>query len=1003
MSIGIAATTVVGFGNTNKLPSTLYAVKIAENKFRVAGTATEALKEVPTVLDINAVGVGSTHAFTSHDLNSKMLVTLDNNIQSPVIQSPINTKLSFDAPTTTDFITLVGISSFYSGDVIKVGTEFMKVDTVGIGSTNQILVKRGQLNSDIVNHSANDVVTKYLGNYQIVKDSINFTDAPKGAKGPTGLTTTSTFAARAFIRKGKPLGDIDTYANNHVFDTFENQFTGISTSFIFKSEGQNITGFATNTGIVLLNEIFQNPNVDYNITETAGITSVSFTGAGVSVNYDVNVSSIPRGGVIVSVAETSSFGYQPLVAAGGTAIVSAAGTVESVSIGNSGSGYRVGLQTNITVNAIGSAGIVTIGTANVDAGIVTSVTITNGGGSGFSSASPPRLDFEPPLNYENIKLTGSTSGIGASISVRVGQGSSVIDWEITNYGYNYNVDDVLTVETNGVAGIPTDASAGASFKTFQLTVDKVFGDSFSGWTFGELERLNSFENLFDGVRKSFPLTKTIGAAETPLTLRAGKGSPIKVEDNTLIFLNDILQVPFESYTFAGGSQVTFSEAPKEGDKVRIYFYRGSENDVVDVDILESIKPGDKLILNQFPERGLYGEHQQLPRTVTGITTADAVDTNTYIDIGISTSRTVVRPLTWKKQISDVVIDNIGIGKDRPELEAGIRPTAYIISNVSSASTEFFTDIASPLFDETDDIVEAKQKVLIVDPTTITGAAATAVVSGLGTISSVVISDGGSGYTSRPMVSIGVTAGIGTVHAGIGTTEATNAYAYATVSGLGTISAVTIEAPGAGYTNTSPPSVLIAPQSKNDETISDIKYDGDFGIITGIGTTSVVGIATTGLTFDLHIPKESILRDTSVVSAAATVSGIQTGYYFIAYNTNVGNGLTAYSDATGITTVGIGTSFIDNIYRVQSVETVFASAQDPHGVGHTTLRRVTVSVSSTEGVGIGSSSFFGNYSWGRVYDFVKEGTSSFNVIKNDGITGIITGPVVIRSRDLKESY
>ena len=33
---------------------------------------------------------------------------------------------------------------------------------------------------------------------------------------------------------------------------------------------------------------------------------------------------MPRGGIIVSVAETSSFGYQPLVAAGGTAIVSVA-------------------------------------------------------------------------------------------------------------------------------------------------------------------------------------------------------------------------------------------------------------------------------------------------------------------------------------------------------------------------------------------------------------------------------------------------------------------------------------------------------------------------------------------------------------------------------------------------------------------------------------------------------------------------------------------------------
>ena len=204
----------------------------------------------------------------------------------------------------------------------------------------------------------------------------------------------------------------------------------------------------------------------------------------------------------------------------------------------------------------------------------------------------------------------------------------------------------------------------------------------------------------------------------------------------------------------------------------------------------------------------------------------------------------------------------------------------------------------------------------------------------------------------------------------------------------------------GSTNTNPPLVLVEPEAQHDETLNDVKYDGDFGIITGIGTTSVVGIATTGLTFDLYIPKESILRDTSVVSVATTVSGIQTGYYFMTYNTNVGSGLTAYADATGTTSVGIGTSFIDNIYRVQSVETVFASA---HGIGHTTLRRVTVSVSSTEGVGIGSSSYFGEYSWGRVYDFVKQGTSSFNVIKNDGITGIITGPVVIRSRDLKESY
>ena len=52
--------------------------------------------------------------------------------------------------------------------------------------------------------------------------------------------------------------------------------------------------------------------------------------------------------------------------------------------------------------------------------------------------------------------------------------------------------------------------------------------------------------------------KLLVAVETPITIRAAKGSPINVADNTLIFLNDILQVPNESYVYSGGSQITFS-------------------------------------------------------------------------------------------------------------------------------------------------------------------------------------------------------------------------------------------------------------------------------------------------------------------------------------------------------------------------------------------------------------------------------------------------------------
>ena len=165
----------------------------------------------------------------------------------------------------------------------------------------------------------------------------------------------------------------------------------------------------------------------------------------------------------------------------------------SVSIGNSGSGYRVGLQTNILVRARGSSGIVTIGKANVSAGIVTSVTITNGGGSGFSSATPPVLEFEKPLNYENLRLVGSSTGIGASISVRVGAASSIISFQITNFGYNYKINDVLNwIEEGGQAGILTDANK--VVKDFELTVLDTFNDSFAGFTFGELEKLNTFED-----------------------------------------------------------------------------------------------------------------------------------------------------------------------------------------------------------------------------------------------------------------------------------------------------------------------------------------------------------------------------------------------------------------------------------------------------------------------------------------------------------------------------
>ena len=101
------------------------------------------------------------------------------------------------------------------------------------------------------------------------------------------------------------------------------------------------------------------------------------------------IANIPVGGVIVSVSSTDGFGYQPLVSAGGTVIVSSAGTISNITIGNTGSGYRVGLQTvNVAIQTASNldaqsyldrSSFIGIGTAQIVDGNITGIAITNPG------------------------------------------------------------------------------------------------------------------------------------------------------------------------------------------------------------------------------------------------------------------------------------------------------------------------------------------------------------------------------------------------------------------------------------------------------------------------------------------------------------------------------------------------------------------------------------------------------------------------------------------------
>ena len=148
------------------------------------------------------------------------------------------------------------------------------------------------------------------------------------------------------MRSGETNTSNETYYQNYIFDDISHDFNGTKDFFNLKTSGSNVTGIATENAIILVNDVFQGPVVNYDLEQTAGVTSVTFTGAGTSVPADINTSQLPIGGVIVSVGSTEGMGYQPIVAAGGTALVSYAGTISGITLGYAGSGYSCLLYTS---------------------------------------------------------------------------------------------------------------------------------------------------------------------------------------------------------------------------------------------------------------------------------------------------------------------------------------------------------------------------------------------------------------------------------------------------------------------------------------------------------------------------------------------------------------------------------------------------------------------------------------------------------------------------------
>lgn len=481
-----------------------------------------------------------------------------------------------------------------------------------------------------------------------------------------------------------------------------------------------------------------------------------------------------------------------------------------------------------------------------------------------------------------------------------------------------------------------------------------------------------------------------------VSIRSSRGSKINVQDVLLVFVNDILQVPGEGYTFTGGSVLTFSEAPKEGDTCRIIFYKGSGDvDVVLRNIIETVKIGDELTIGYDRDSGQATTLQEDPRTVTSVDSTDIVSTMPYFGPGNTENESLLRPVVWCRQTEDKIINEKEIGKDRELYEPIINPFAYIINSVGIGSTDIYVNSVRPFFNpqnENDTSLDFQNKVRFISQDSKISAAASVVVSTAGTISLVAISTGGLGYSTAPSVSIG-----STLQAiGLGTT----ATATAAISVGGTVSSITITNVGTGYTSTNPPVVLISPPTLIDEENLVDYYTGDYGVIVGFGTTSIS--SEPKLIFDLHIPLNSYMRDNDIVGTAVTISGISTGDYFIVSNTNIGSAVTSLSTSGDV--VGIGTSYVDNVYYVDNHEIIVAPtgiSSDGVGIGTTNVKRVFVRVSDNFNYsGISTHGYFGEYSWGKIVLVSRSGINSYTAYNFNGVTGITTSMRVQRLESLK---
>ena len=636
------------------------------------------------------------------------------------------------------------------------------------------------------------------------------------------------------------------------------------------------------------------------------------------------------------------------------------------------------------------------------------------GGTGYVN---PEIIVPQPV-YENMPIVGvSRLGVGkttdtgenlllnldvGSSQTKVGIGSTLFEiseFKISRPGHSFKIGDRFKP-----VDLVTSAELQEPLTEFELEVVEIFNDYFSAWQFGEVDFIDSIKNLQNGIRKRFPLffngqLLSFEKDETDVL-----SADIDLNSVLVIFVNGVLQTPGIAYQFTGGATFTFTEAPDTGDKVDIFFYIGERGiDVEIVDIQETIKPGDDLRIRLHNE--LDTVSQDRDRTVKEILSSDLVETDIYTGPGIN--EIDFKPVDWLRQKDDKVIQGEIINKDRESIEPCIYPTAKIISDVDATSgiglnvqDGIFVDDAEiffyeegplrlPSYERYNITVDAVDTIMMPAesdfvPADVTLSLGNNVGVANSEVTTVNIANGGKGYVSLPTVKIS-SPGISTVSIGV------TATAEAVITN-GSVSAITITNSGQGY-NVAPQIIIESPSYKTED-INLIKFGQGFtGIITGIGTAVGTGGHPLALEFFFN------------VTDGKQASLLQSGYPILIKDTSIGDGVTSV-DSHDTSLVGIGTTFLDNIYKVHSIT-----------VAGDKVAKIRCNVLSTSNiVGLASTGQYlpdntgittslGKITWGRLYGDATTREANPISIGVTGLTvdaGLTTFPTIQRRNNVQGS-